>query len=128
MPSKENYQYDRVNQLRIESRVFIDQCKRHIQNSKELCGHASWLVEELMILKEESIVNKCESLAILKLSYELGEKPLPPKPVFVERSIADDTLIARHMIDEVKQALIPDDNPTLQALRSQFLGLTFLPE
>lgn len=120
---------DKFEQIRNESRGFIYECRKHIQNSKILTDHTSQQMEELMILKEESIANKCESIAILRLANQRSENL---KLVFesgnIERGIADDTRIALEMLNEIRQALIPDKNSTLLALRSPFFGLSFLPK
>jgi hypothetical protein len=74
-----------------------------------------------MIRKEESIINKSASLAILGLGNSLKFSPIS------NRGVADDTHIALDMLAEIKQAYIPVENSALHDLRSQLLDLSFLP-
>lgn len=108
---------DKAEQIGIEVSRFIDECNKHLQNSKKLSEHFQYQIEEQMILKEESLVNKCESLAVLNLGnvFEL------------KRGIVDDTRIVLKQIDEIRQASIHDEYSALHALRARFLGISFLP-
>lgn len=65
-----------------------------------------------MILEEESISNKCESNAIFKLENAFYSRP---------------GIEVLEQIDEIRHASIPDEYSALHALRSKFLGLSFLP-
>lgn len=114
----------RAVQIRIESRLFIDSCKTHIQNSRVLHEEIITLSDETMILKEEALAEKCKSLAILKLTHKL--QSLPEGKHHIVSSFDEDTEMAKQMIEEIKQVLIADDSP-LQALKSHLLGLSFLP-
>ena len=120
----------RIKQISIESRNFIEECEVRIQEAKRLRDHATWSLEEMMILKEESIATKCESLAILKLSNQLTKKRVDGGWVHLsyDVGIADDTSIALQMLGEISQNSISDENPVLHALRSRLLGLSFLPD
>ena len=120
----------RVKQISIESRNFIEECKKGIQEARRLHDHTARSLEEMMILKEEAIATKCESLAILKLSNQLTKKQANGiwGRFSSDISIDDDTSIARHMLGEINENSIPDENATLQALRSKLLGLSFLPD
>lgn len=120
----------RVKQISIESRGFIEECEMRILEAKRLCDHVAWSLEEAMILKEESIATKCESLAILKLSNQSTKKQANAGCVHFSADIGidDDTSIALQMLGEINQASIPDENPTLHALRSRLFGLSFLPD
>lgn len=114
----------RAKQIRDETRMFIETCKTNIQKAKSLCDDATRLSEEAMILEEECIADKSKSLAILKLSSQY--KILVDVGFAQVSSIGDDTSTLLQMIDEVKQASIPDESP-LHTLRSSLLGLSFLP-
>jgi len=104
--------------------MFIETCKMNIQKSRSLCDDATRLSEEAMILEEECIADKSKSLAILKLSSQY--KILVDIGFAQVSSIGDDTSTLLQMIEEVKQNSIPDESP-LHTLRSDLLGLSFLP-
>lgn len=114
----------RAKQIRDETLMFIETCKINIQKSRSLCDDTARLSEEAMILEEECIADKSKSLAILKLSSQY--KILVDIGFAQVSSIGDDTSTLLQMIEEIKQASIPDENP-LHTLRSDLLGLTFLP-
>ena len=106
----------------IETSMFIDKCQRHLEISRRVSEHVSYHLEEQIVRKEESIINKSASLAILSLGNSMEVSPIN------YRGIADDTHIALNMIDEIKQTYIPVENLALNALRCQLLDLSFLPK
>lgn len=114
----------RAKQIRDETRMFIETCEMNIQKAKSLCDDATRLSEEAMILEEECIADKSKSLAILKLSSQY--KILVDIGFAQVSSIGDDTSTLLQMIEDIKQASIPDESP-LHTLRSDLLGLSFLP-
>jgi len=120
----------RVKQISIECRNFIVECEMRIQEAKRLRDYAAWSLEEAMILKEESIATKCESLAILKLSNQLTKERVDKGWGYSSLStgIDDDTAIALQILGEINQTSISDEHPTLHALRSKLLCLSFLPD
>lgn len=124
MTDKNNSQltFDIADKIILETDMFIDKCQRHLVNSKSKSRQVSYQIEEQMIRKEESIINKSASLAILSLGNKLEFSPMN------NRSIADDTQIALNMIDEIKQTNIPADNSALQGLKTQLLEISFLPK
>ncbi len=73
-----------------------------------------------MIHLEEAIVNKAESLAILKLTTKMPN-------LTAQISIVEETKLTLKMLEDIKQAPISDKNPALQDLRSKLIALTFLP-
>ncbi|MDD5300878.1 MAG: hypothetical protein PHD65_10330 [Gallionella sp.] len=106
----------KAERICLDASRFVDECNRHLQNSRNLSDIVSYHLEEQMILVEESIAKKCESIAILKLGNCLG----------LERGIKEDTHIALKQIDEIRQAYVFDGS-ALHALRLKFLNLSFLP-
>ena len=124
----ENLEYSQVQarakQIRDETRMFIETCKLNIQKSRSLCDDAARLTEEAMILEEECIADKSKSLAILKLSSQ--HEALVEAGFAQISSIGDDTCTLLQMIEEIMQAAIPAES-SLHALRSNLLGLSFLP-
>jgi hypothetical protein len=77
-----------------------------------------------MVLKEEAIADRCQSLAIYKLAN--GSKKFLDGEDIHSQGINDDISIALQMIEELKQTYIPVTNP-LHTLRSELLALSFLP-
>ena len=120
----------RVKQISIEYRNFIGECEMRIQEAKRLRDYATWSLEEAMILKEESIATKCESLAILKLSNQLKNERADKRWGYSSLSIGvdDDTAIALQMLGEINQTPISDESPTLHALRTKLTCLSFLAD
>jgi hypothetical protein len=114
----------RAKKIRDETRMFVEACKLNIQKARSLCDDTARLREETMILEEECIADKSKSLAILKLS---SQHKILVKGGFAQvSSIGDDTSTLLQMIDEIKQTSIPDES-SLHTLRSNLLGLSFLP-
>ncbi|HUX89735.1 MAG TPA: hypothetical protein VMV48_03495 [Gallionellaceae bacterium] len=114
----------RAMRIRDESGMFIETCKMNIKKAGSLRDDAARLCEEAMILEEECIAVKSKSLAILRLSNQF--KNLPEGSGVQLSSIEDDTTILLQMIDEIRQAPLPAENP-LHSLRAELLGLSFLP-
>lgn len=83
-----------------------------------------------MILKEESIANKFKTLAILKLANQVYINQSNENWVWVSSdvSINEETTIALQMLGEISRASIPDENPNLQALRTNLTRLSFLSD
>lgn len=114
----------RAVQIRDESLQFIEACKQHIQKGRSLTDEATRLSEEAMVLKEECIADRCKSLAILKLLDD--HKDMSGRTNIPIASIAEDTSLARVMIEEIKQVYLPEENP-LNELKTKFLDLSYLP-
>jgi hypothetical protein len=111
---------ERSRQIHLESSDFIDACEKHLRKVEEFGDSAAYFVEEAMIHVEEAIVNKAESLAILKLTTKMPN-------LTAQISIVEETKLTLKMLEDIKQAPISDKNPALQDLRSKLIALSFLP-
>ena len=82
-------------------------------------------IEDAILSKLETVVRKCETLAILQLTRS-GTAPDSHSPISI--NLVEDRKIAQHMIAEVSQMPIPDEYPSLQSLRTMLLSCSFLPD
>lgn len=114
----------RAVQIRDESLLFIEACKKHIQKARNLKDEATRLNEEAMVLKEECIAGRSKSLAILKLLDDHNDRN--GRVNIRISSVAEDTSMVLEMIEEIKQVKMTEDHP-LDNLRTRFLDLSFLP-
>lgn len=112
----------RIDKILNESSVFIAKCKSNMLMTRELQNHAQRKCEELMILKEESIAIKSESIELIKTS---AQGALEDSMIW--RGVKDDISVVRHMLEEIRQDFISDERPNLLSLRGDLLNLSFLP-
>ena len=111
---------ERSRQINNECREFIKACEEHLERSKKHCDATAYLIEERMVRIEETIANKAEAVAILRL---LGK----PHDLTTHISIREESELVHGMLEVVKQIPVSNQSSGVQNLRNQLDNLTFLP-
>ena len=115
-----------IENLENESQIFREECEATLAMSMTLGDRNQYLREELMVLMEESVVEKSKTLKVLELALSGSKSEHESFAVFV--NIREETAIILEMLEEVKKDVISSDNANIRFLHTNLLSLPFLPQ
>lgn len=133
MSDEQKYDFfDKYKDIRREAQLFREKCNQAKRVATQLCTNSDKLkneiqciIEEAVILEEETIASKCESMALLKLGFTEEDMQ---KSRSIYSSYQEEKNIVYSMLDKLLELPIDKTNTTLLQLREDLLKISFLPD
>lgn len=118
--------WQKVESLETECQVFRAKCEATLANSMKLGNRNQYLREELMVLMEESVVEKCRALKVLEIARSGTRSEQASFAEFA--NVNAETTIILETLEEIKNDVSSTDSEAIHSLHTHLLSLPFLPE
>ena len=116
----------KVENLHNEFLIFREKCEATLATSMKLGNRNQYLCDELMVLMEESAVEKSKTLKVLELARSESNSE---RACFAELlNIREETAIIHAMLEEVQKNVFFSDSTNVRSLHTHLLSLPFLPQ